>query len=102
MREFGPSIRLAFFRPKMGGFQPFLRAVVPIGMGAKPSRAKGGIGGGVDAPPLILDSAELAIPRRWGSPVKRAFMSKQEEKVNILIRFGIFYLCNGRSIIRQL
>ena len=25
-REFGPSIVLAFFRPKMGGFQPFLRA----------------------------------------------------------------------------
>ena len=24
--EFGPSIVLAFFRPKMGGFQPFLRA----------------------------------------------------------------------------
>jgi len=24
--------------------------------------------------------------------VQRAFMSKQEEKVNILIRFGIFYL----------
>ena len=33
---------------------------------------------------------------------ERAFMSKQEEKVNILIRFRIFYLCNGRSIIRQL
>ena len=27
-----------------------------------------------------------------GVRVERAFMSKQEEKVNILIRFGIFYL----------
>ena len=33
--EIGPSIRMAFFRPKMGGFQPFLRAVVSIGVGAK-------------------------------------------------------------------
>ena len=34
--------------------------------------------------------------------LERAFMSKQEGKVNILIRFRIFYLSNGLSIIRQL
>ena len=30
--------------------------------------------------------------------VERAFMSKQEEKVNFWLRFGFFYLCNGRHI----
>ena len=30
--------------------------------------------------------------------LQRAFMSKQEEKVNILKRFEIFYLCNGRPV----
>ena len=37
-------------------------------------------------------------PVAGGGLMKRAFMSKQEEKVNILIRFGIFYLCNGRPV----
>ena len=30
--------------------------------------------------------------------LERAFMSKQEEKVNFWLRFGFFYLCNGRHI----
>ena len=35
LRESGLSIVLAFFRPEMGGIQPFLRAVVSIGVAAK-------------------------------------------------------------------
>ena len=48
-------------------------------------------------PPAAGDHGELLV---WDhrQSIKRAFMSKQEEKVNFWLRFGFFYLCNGRHI----
>ena len=38
---------------------------------------------------------------KYHHALKRASMSKQEEKVNILIRFRIFHLCNGRPVMQH-